>query len=188
MEDAKTPSEFFGSVTTVDEAQSLKAIRLEGGLTVHNLDITPGLKEEALKKGFPLFPAAAVPLTDDADPSVPDILLSDPFIPGEPTKAEREETQVAGILGPVIRGFRKAQAGADEIARQRRGPGAKPQSLVGDLEKPLIETVEGAAPQQFLDLTGAPPLPATAININLSLILNSIRTSRTRLTRTSAIN
>lgn len=86
---------------------------------------------------------------------------------GKPER-EGEETQVAGLGSAIVRGFRKVQAGADEITRQRVGPGAKPQSLVGDLEKPLIETVEGASPQQFLDTTGAPPLPATAININLA--------------------
>lgn len=85
--------------------------------------------------------------------------------PAEPPKGE--ETQVAGALSGAARAFRKAQAGADEITRQRQGPGAQPQTLVGDLEKPLVETVEGAEPQRFLDETGAPPLPDKAININL---------------------
>lgn len=140
-----------------------------GATTVHTFPITPKLKDETLSNGLPLFSVGTVGAAgltaDQIDVSPPDILLSDPFVPGEPPKGE--ETEVAGALSGAARAFRRAQEGADEITRQRQGPGAQPQTLVGDLEKPLVETIEGGQPQRFLDETGAPPLPDKAININL---------------------
>lgn len=53
-----------------------------------------------------------------------------------------EEFQTAGVLTPLIKGFRAAQRGADEITRQRTGPSATPKSLVGDLDRPLVERLE----------------------------------------------
>lgn len=136
--------------------------------TVHTFPITPKLKDEVLKNGLPLFSAggAAGLAADQIDVSAPDILLSDPFVPGEPRAGE--ETQVAGIGSAIARGFRRAQAGADEITRQRTGPGAAPQSLVGDLERPIVELGGDVTPERFLDTTGAPRLPERAININLA--------------------
>lgn len=77
------------------------------------------------------------------------------------------EIQLAGLGSAIVKGLRKARQGADEITRQRTRPGATPQSLVGDLDRPLVETIEGTSPQQFLDETG-PALPEMAININLA--------------------
>ena len=68
---------------------------------------------------------------------------------------EEPEQQTAGLVKPIVegikRGFRKGVEGADEIARQRAGPSAKPATLVGDPDKPLVEILEDTTPQQFLD-------------------------------------
>ncbi len=90
-----------------------------------------------------------------------------PSVEAAPAVPPTAPVQMAGFMGPIIK---RLTRGADEITSQRAGPG-QTQSLVGDIDAPLIGRIEQVAgetqPGRFVDDTGK-PLPAAAININLS--------------------
>ncbi len=137
--------------------------------TVHTLPITDSLRKAAMD-GLPLFSAAApaAALTAVAVGGPPEIFLQPPFVDA---LAEGEGEQQASVLGPIIRGVRNLRRGADEITRQRTAPDARPQSLLGNADDPVVSLRDDAfpdvSPAQF-DEEGAPPLPDRAVNINLA--------------------
>ncbi len=87
-----------------------------------------------------------------------------PVVAENDSERDPNETEVAGLGTAVVKAFRKAQRGADEIARQRTGTGAVKRTLLGGEDRALVERIErneqavealGERVRRFLDNIGA---------------------------------